>query len=236
MNTRTPLVDRTLMELVIAGIPGDVPESVIKHHRTHSGDFHAAIQAAIWAPLPRTFKPGTLKAVQAQGGQFARARLTPVPGGEILESQRRNQTIRFRTDWHLRTDEVKKLEVEPSIGSEVIYLPNLVEGSLNCTYDKVEGRTCVQDVLGKLPNVEGVRWIVGNSSTVCLVLANHLKDTGQHLLPNVYTWTTDKYHWSIEGFGRLIVGCFGGSGVDVGRCPPGIGHGRIGLFVLGVPA
>ncbi len=195
-------------------------------------------------PMPRAFKPGTLEFVQALGGQFAQAWLTSVPGGETLGSQRKSQVIKFRTNWHFDAEEEDRLTIEPSLGSQVIYLPGLVEGSLNCTFNKIEGRDSVQDILDRLPNVAGVRWIVGNLSKVCRVLANHLKNTrldgGQHLLPNVYTWTMDRYKWSDSddeggGLSRLIVGSFDDDGVHVSDCRPGVGSGFIGLFVLGVP-
>lgn len=238
MSTRTTLIDRRLLTIIEEGIPGDVPEMVIKHHLAHKDDLHAALAALIWAPMPRKFNPGVLEAVLQHGGQFAQARMTPVPGGETLESQRRAQAIKFRTDWHFKPmGKGEELKIDPTLGTEVIYLPGLVEKSLRCTFDKVEGRNSVQDILDKLPKVEGLRWIVGNPPTILRVLANHLKvNPGQYLLPDVFTWTDGTYQSPEYGLRRLLVGCFGDRGVFVDGYRPDRGDGNFGLFVLGVPA
>ncbi len=184
----------------------------------------------------RSFKSGVLETVKELGGQFARARLTQVPGGKTPNSQR-NQ-IKFWTTYRRESDVAEKLN-GPAVGSEVIYLPRLVENSASSTCYKVNnGRVCVQDILNRLPEVEGLRWIVGNLATVCRVLANHRKATRRHLLPNVYTWTTDNYKLS-EGLGGAIevwiVGECSPDGVGVITYPLRHWDDDIGLFVLGVP-
>src|SRR3989344_3602550 len=187
------------------------------------------------------FQPGVLDAVRACGGQFEAARLTTIPGGETLKSQRDGKIIKFWTDWHfkkLKSEE--KLTVEPSIASEAIYLPNIVEGSLRCTYDRTEGqeRLCVEDIIGSLPKVEGLRWIIGNTSSINRVLANHSQKTmGQeYLLRGVCTWTTDTFESPEYGRTLLIVGSYAPVGVDVSPLEPFVSMDDVGLFVLGVPA
>lgn len=239
MNIRTTLVDRRLVAAVLEGIP-ELPESVVKYHLAHLDDLHRAIAEMLLVPMSScAFKPGVLEAVRLLGGQYAEARLTQVPGNETLESQRRTQVIKFWTDWHFKSmKEGEELQISPSLGTEVVYLHNLVEGSLRCTFDRVEGKKCVEDILTQLPVVEGLRWVVGNSSTITRVLANHLRDTGQYLLPTwTWTWTTDTYKLSEPGgLHRLLVGDFGSFGVHVSNYPPGYWDDSFGLFVLGVPA
>lgn len=182
----------------------------------------------------RRFAPGVLESVRALSGQFEQARMTTVPSGETLEFQRSNKVIKFWTDWHFKPLERERLVVSSTLGSEVIYLPGVVEGSLRCTFDKVEGRDCVQDILDCLPNVEGLRWIVGNLPTINRILANHLRGTGEYLLPDVYTWTDGIYMSPSYGLRRLVVGNFDSGGVDVNTYRPD-SWGDVGLFVLGVP-
>ena len=191
--------------------------------------------------LVKTFQPEVLDAVRACGGQFESARLTTVPGGDLLESQRDNKVSKFRTDWHFKPlNKGAKLTVTPSIASEVIYLPKLVEGSLGCTYDKMDGgnKPTVTDILDSLPKVEGLRWIIGNTPTVNRVLANRLQKTdGQkYLLRGVYTWLTDTYESTEYGLRRLIVGSFDPHGVNVDSLRPFWSDDVVGVFALGVPA
>lgn len=163
--------------------------------------------------------------------------MTTVPGGETLESQR-DRVIKFWSDWHWKLEEAKRLTVGPSIPSQVIYLQDLVEDSLGCTYDKTEEeeRRNVQEILDSLPRVQGLRWILGNVPTVNRVLANHLRETGVYLLPAVFTLTTDTYEDLSVGLGRLLVGRFlSGRGVGVALLGPGGSRGIVGAFVLGVP-
>jgi len=129
------------------------------------------------------FIPGVLEQVWALGGQFESARLTVIPEGETLEVQKDTGVIKFRTDWHFNLNKDNKLTVEPSIGSEVIYLRSIADQSRRRTYDKVEGgRHCVQDILDFLPKVDDLLWIVGNTPTINRVLANHRVETGEYLL------------------------------------------------------
>lgn len=258
MATRTTSMDRRMAIHVIQAIP-EVPEEVIKTHlkqaelshnlikellqadpaRVDKEAFRRAIRGKVQTQSTkiRQFTPGVLGRVRALGGQFAQARMTEVPGGETLESQRWDEVIKFWTDWHFNPEEAERLTVASSIGSEVIYLTDLVEGSLCCTYDKVDSdRKSVEEILASLPQVEGLRWIVGNMSTVNRVLANRLKETGEYLLPGVYTWTTDKYKRSkYGGLLGLLVGYFGSHGVLVNYLRPGYWLGDVGVFVLGVP-
>lgn len=187
----------------------------------------------------KTFQSGVLDAVRACGGQFEAARVTTVPGGEVLKSQRDNKVIKFWNDWFFqKMKPEQKLSVAPSIGSEVIYLPNVIEGSLGCTYDQVEGKQNVEDVLDSLPKVEGLRWIIGNTPSVNRVLANHLQETDgqEYLLQGVWTWTTDTYESPDYGLERLLAGGFDGNGVDVDDLVSFGSSGFVGVFVLGVPA
>lgn len=192
-----------------------------------------------WPPVPnqiRTFAPGVLDKVKALGGQFSDARMTKVTGGETLASQRDRDVIKFRTDWHFQSAEKKRLSVSPSLGTEVIYLPDLAQGSLGCTYEQVEGQKYVWEIVSNLPQVEGVVWIVGNTPTINRILASHLQETGDYLLPDVYTWTVDTYKYQGEALDRLFVGSLLSDGVFVVRRHPALSHGDVGLFVLGVPA
>ncbi len=250
VRARTTQVDRRLASMLLEGIPGDIPEGTIRRHLGNKALFHRGLGALLRADLTkvhleavirllqeemRQFAPGVLDRVRALGGQFAKARMTEVPDGETLESQRRDEVIKFWTDWHFDPTEARRLKVAPSIESQVIYLPDLVESSLNCNFDKAEeGRLSVQEILDSLPRVEGLRWIVGSASTVNRVLANHLKEKDEYLLPHVNTWTTDEYV-SPGGRHRLIVGDFSSVGVDVFSLRPGRWNDNIGLFVLGVP-
>lgn len=172
-----------------------------------------------------------LDRVRKLGGQFAQARMTEVVGGETLVSQRDNDVIKFWTDWHFEPEEEARLTVGSSIASQVIYLPDLVEGSLNCTSIQVEGKKSVAEIIASLPEVAGLRWIVGNTPTINGVLANHLKETGVYLLLGRYTWTTDEY----DGLYLLFVGRFDTDGVGVLDLRPGYSDGNTGLFILGVP-
>lgn len=185
------------------------------------------------------FQSGVLEVVRAFGGQFEAARLTTVPGGDLLESQRDDKIIKFWTGWHFETRKPEeKLTVEPSIASEVIYLPNLVEGSLGCTYDLVDGKTNVVGILALLPKVRGLRWIIGNVPTVNRVIANHLQVTEgkEYLLPRTYTWTTDTFESPEYGLRRLVAGRFLPFGVRVDGLRPFRSLGAVGVFALGVPA
>lgn len=229
---------RTTLDVAEAMLPAlrDLPQWLIDYHCEHRDALHSGMRKFLWAPLPRRFETGVLEAVQGHGGQYAQARLTTIPGGETFDSQK-NRVIKFWTTWPFGAKERKCLTMEPSLSSEVIYLPKLVEGSLNCTYDEVEGRPCVRDICDRLPAVSGLRWIVGSPPpTVTRVLANHLKETGEHMLPDAYTWTDGIYQPDGGSLGRLIVGCFHDGGVFVDDCPPGLGLGRIGLLALGVPS
>lgn len=238
MSARTTLIDRRIATAVLAGIP-ELPEEVIKYHLEHMDDLHRGVEALLRRGRPpmREFAPGVLGRVRDLGGQFAQARMIQVPGGETLQTQK-NRVIKFWSTWHFgKLGKDEELTVSPSLGTEVIYLPGLVEGSLRCTFDLAEGHDCVQDILDRLPKVPGLRWIVGNSSTITRVLANHKKETnGEYLLPNVYTWTTDAYKSPEYGLRRLFVGFFLDDGVFVYCDPPDFGDGLIGLFALGVPA
>lgn len=256
-NTRTALVDRRMIEHIIQAVPGDVDERVIKGHLNNAALSHKLIgellatdpsqvnQALFAQALARAStavrgfaSADILEQVRSLGGQFTGARFTAVPGGETLEEQRRRQVIKFWTDWHWKKEKRARLSVEPSIPSQVIYLSDLVEGSLRCTYDKTkeEGRLYVEEVLASLPGVAGLKWIVGNTPTVLRVLTNHLKETGVYLLPNVYTWTSDSYRDpEYTGFLRLLVGYLRAHGVDVNYLEPAHWLARVGLFVLGVP-
>lgn len=254
MESRTTsLVDRRLLELVVPAIPGDVSEEVIKAHLADRARSHNLIREllrtnpnlvdleAYLALLRRgvsEFKdPGVLEQVRGLGGQFREARLTSVSGGETFDDQRNHKVVKFWTDWQWKREERKRLTIGLSIASQVIYLPTLVEGSLRCTYDKTEeeGRLYLEEILAQLPKVAGLRWIVGNPPTVTRVLANHLRETGEHLLTNLYTWTTGGYQNPQYGLRRLVVGCFDADGVYVDHLRPVDWHDFVGLFVLGVP-
>ena len=127
----------------------------------------------------------------------------------------------------------------PSIASEVIYLSSVVDGSLGCTYEPMEGdKPNVQEVLDTLPKVEGLQWIVGNTPTVLRVLANHLQETDgrEYLLRGIYTWTTDAYESPSHGLERLIAGLFAPDGVLVSYLGPFESGDSVGVFALGVPA
>lgn len=249
MKIRTTLVDRRLAALFFDGMPGNIPEETANRHLRNKAPFHRVEEALFRADLTKVdveavirllqpgpaseirFAPGVLDRVQALGGQFAQARMTEVPGGETLESQRRDEIIKFWTGWHFETEEVERLTVASSIGSEVVYLTDLVEGSLRFSYDKVDSdRKSVEEILASLPQVEGLRWIIGNTPTINRVLANHLRETGEYLLPGVCTWTTDEY-----GLRALLVGLFGSDGVVVDYLRPGFWYVGVGVFVLGVP-
>lgn len=262
-ETRTTSVDRRLVVHVAQAVPGDVPEEVIKAHLREAALSHRLIQellradptlvdqksfsrvlrGEIWPIVPhmpiKEFRPGILDDVRALGGQFEGTHLTAVPGDETLELQRDDRVINFWTDWHfkLKPDDKWRLRVFPTIASQVIYLPSLVENSLGCTYDKTEeeGKKHVQEILDSLPRVEGLRWIVGSTPTVNRVLANHLKETGAYLLSGVYTWTTDTYEDTRDGLRRLVVGRFDSSGVRVDFLRSGESPDAVGVFALGVP-
>lgn len=257
MSARTTLVDRRLAVLLFEGIAEDIPEETTRRHLRNKALFHKVEEALLRADLTgvdleavirllrpptelsseiRRFGSSVLDSVRALGGQFAKARMTEVPGGETLESQRRSGVIKFFTDWHFEAEEQARLQVAPSLASQVIYLPHLLEGSRRCTFEKVEdGRLSVQEVLDSLPKVEGLRWIIGNTPTINRILANHLEETGWYLLPTTSTWTTDGYEHPKYGLGRLLVCRFGSGGVDVSRLRPEFWFDGVGLFVLGVP-
>lgn len=255
MVKRTTLVDRRILTLVVQGIPG-LPEEVIERHLKHAALLHEAEAALLRADLTkvdlealvrllqpelsneiRLFVPGTLDRVHTLGGQFAKARITTVPGGETLESQQRDKVIDFSAGRYFPPNKgATRLTVAPSIAGQVVYLPGLVTDSLKCSFDKIEaGRLSVQEILDSLPKVEGLRWIIGNVPTVCRVLANHLKETDKYLLSGVYTWTTDKYGLARRLL-RLLVGLFVSYGVDVRGLKPGSWSVNVGLFALGVPS
>lgn len=262
-GSRTPFVDRRLVTHLIDAIAVGIPEEAVKAHLRSRAPSHRLIQellradptlvdqksfsrvlrGEVWPIVPhmpiKEFRPGILDDVRALGGQFEGTHLTAVPGDETLELQRDDRVILFRTDWHfkLKPEDKWRLRVFPTIASQVIYLEDLVEGSLGCTYDKTEkeGIKAVQEILDSLPKVEGLKWIVGNTPTINRVLANHLKETGNHLLPGLYTWTTDTYESEEYGLSRLIAGGFSSDGVSVSRLSPGGSFGLVGLFVLGVP-
>lgn len=256
VSARTTLVDRRLATLVFEGIAGDIPEETIKRHSGNKAPFHRVEEALLRADLTRVdlgavirllqptelsneirrFAPGVLDAVRALGGQFAGARMTEVPGGETLGSQRRNDVIRFRTDLYFSKRRQMDLQLTSSQASQVIYLPNLVEGSLGCTFDKGNLElVSVEELLGSLPKVEGLRWICGNAPTICRVLANHLKETtDEYLLKSVCTWTTEEYKYP-RGLFRLLVGFFDSRDVFVSLLGPERWPVDVGLFVLGVP-
>ena len=186
---------------------------------------------------PMRFKPGVLDAVQQMGEQFAGAALTVIPGGETLESQRDNGVIRFWTRWHFDPDEDPV--IEPSIDSEVIYLPKVVPGTLRCSFDKTDAdRLCVQEILDALPKVEGLQWIIGNAPTVNRVLASHLQQTQgrEYLLRGEYTWTTDTYDSRYYGPTHLLVGYFHEYGVECTFLRPFPCHDHAWVFPLAVPA
>lgn len=254
MESRTTSIDRRMVQHIIPAVPGDVTEEVIKSHlgnRAHSHnlirellrtdpmlvDFEA-FRAVLRRGATEFSDPGILEQVRSLGDQFANARMTTIPGGESFDEQRNRKVIKFRTDWHFKREERERLTIESSIASQVIYLPNLVEGSISCTYDKTEeeGGLCVADVLASLPKVSGIHWIVGNPPTVTRVLANHLKETEEYLLPGFYTWTTGEYQSKEYGLDRLVVGYFDADSVSVSSMEPGDWDGDSGLFVLGVPA
>lgn len=257
MVKRTTLVDRALAVHVLQAIP-EVPEEVKKAHFNQAELSHTLIRELLMADPKRVdvwafrqaihgqarifgrircFTPGVLDAVRALGGQFARAWVTEVPGGETLESQRRDNVIKFWTNWHFLPEKAVCLTVAPSIASEVISLPDLIVGSLRCSFDKAEkeDRKSVEEIIASLPKVQGLRWIVGNAPTVCRVLANHLEESGEYLLSGVYTWTTDEYKSPEYSRCRLVVGGCSPFGVSVSCFRPGVWRGVVGLFVLGVP-
>lgn len=194
------------------------------------------------------FAPGVLNAVRALGGQFAQARMTEVPGGETFESQYRDRITEFE---HIRhnygyVELFSELSIATSLASQVIYLPGLVKGSLDCTYGKFKGGwPSVEKVFDSLPKVEGLRWIVGNIPTIIRVMANHQKETGEYLLHHVYTWTAETAGFRLfflkrDKPGYLIVGnlgCFAGVDISIRSLDPAdwslLSH--VGLFVLGVP-
>lgn len=239
---------------LLQGVPDDLaPERVRGHIGKGKGKLHEALRLVLQADLSHVdmevmrsilegalpvqvahFQPEVLERVRALGGQFADAHLTTVAGGQTLLSQRDDKVIKFWTDWQFSSEETSRLSVAPSIGSEVVYHKNLVEGSFGCTYDKVEGRLSVQDILAGLPQVEGLRWIVGNAPTVNQVLTNHLQATGEYLLP-AYTWTSDSYQSPHYGLCRLLVGHFNHDGICVYSLGPDYWFINVGLFVLGVP-
>lgn len=246
---------KQLHATLIQGVPDDLaPERVRDHIGSGKGRLHEAMGLILRANLSQVdltvlraflqehevvkrFQPGVLDEVQALGGQFARAQMTTILAGETLDSQRGNKVIKFWTDWRFQSDEKERLSIAPSVGSEVVYLPRLLEDSLGCTFDKVEKkRSSVQEILDTLPKVDGVRWIVGNAPTINRVLANHHAATGEYLLSGGYTWTTDIYQSPHSGQCRLFVGRFYLSGVGVFIHQSSFWDRFIGLFVLGVPA
>lgn len=242
-----------MVEHIIQAVPGDVGEGVIKAHLNNKALSHnligellrtdptlvdvGAFRALLRGGVKEFASGEVLQQVRSLGGQFAGAMLTTVLGSETLVGQRNRQVIKFRTDWHWKKEERARLTVEPSIASQVVYLPNLVEGSLRSTYNQTEEgkRLCVAEILISLPKVAGLKWIVGNTPTILRVLANHLKETGKYLLPRVYTWTTDSYQYPEYGFSRLVAGCLVAGGVDVSRLKPDDWDGIVGVFVLGIP-
>lgn len=245
MAKRTTLVDRRILTLLVQGIP-ELPEEAIERHLKNAAPLHWIEAAILRADLTkvnlddlgrlliRRFAPGVLDSVRGLGDQFAKARMIEVPGGETLESQRRNKVIEFRTKWYFEARVQTHLRVTPSLASQVVYLPGLVEDSLYCPYDEIDKKK----ILASLPQVQGLRWIVGNAATVCRVLATHLKETGECLLPEVYTWTTDEFNSPRFGLSHLIVGDFDSYVVSVQSQEPwgdGGWCGVLGLFVLGVP-
>ncbi|MBI4059152.1 hypothetical protein HY404_02845 [Candidatus Microgenomates bacterium] len=252
----TTSVDRRLVEHTVQAVPGDVREEVIKGHLNNKARSHNLIrellgtdptkvnlelfaQALKGTNIPvaiREFASSDmLEQVKALGGQFGEAWMTEVPGGETFDQQR-DRVIKFWSSWHWEKKEKVRLTIEPSIASQVIYFPNLIEGSLGCTYDKIdeEGKLCADEIRDSLPHVAGLRWIVGNPPTVTRVLANHLQETGEYLLPNIYTWTNGKCQPQY-GLRQLVVGGFHGGGVGVGSLRSGHWDDVVGLFVLGVP-
>lgn len=247
-------MDRRLAAMLLEGAPADIPGETIKCHLRNKALLHKAEEALLRADLTRVdlealtrllrpelsnevrrFAPGVFDSVCDLGGQFSKALMTTVPGGETLESQHRDRVIKFWDDWLFAQKKQEYLTVAPSVAGQVIYLPDLVEGSLRCSFDEVEeGRKSVEEIIASLPKVQGLRWTVGNMPTVNRVLANHLKETGEYLLPGVYTWTTDEYNSPTVGRCRLVVGVFRSFGVDVLFLPPVGRYGSVGLFVLGV--
>lgn len=246
MATQTALTIDQLKELAAAitqGIPTDLPADRAQALIGKKKELHERIRLALtslqWPPIlapDRKFAPGVLDLVQALGGQFAAARLTTTPVGDTLPSQRDQGVIKFRTDWHWKSEEKERLSISPSVGTEVIYLTDLLEDSLGCTFETVEGVKSMQAILQSLPQVPNLRWVVSSTPTINRVLANHLQETGQYLLPTVYTWTTDTYQYPGEALNLLLVGFLVSGGVGVIRQHPQYGLGNIGLFVLGVPA
>lgn len=257
MSNTDTLVSRRLLSLVTTGVPGGVPEDVIKQNQNHAALFHRAIAELCGSDISlvdmsllskvlqggrisvalrtKKFRRGVLAAVRSLGGQFAQARMTEIVGGETLVSQRDNDVIRFWNNWHFNPEEEARLTVGSSISSQVIYLPDLVKDSLNCSSVQVEGKKSVAEIIASLPKVEGLRWIVGNTPTINRVLANHLKETNVYLLQGRYTWTTDEYNSVEYGLRLLIVGVFHSRRVNVNALPPVGSDVVLGLFILGVP-
>lgn len=189
------------------------------------------------------FQTGVLDRVAVLGRQFAGAQMTTVFPGETLGIQYDYSIVKFAHNVRF-TDgepdfrgpyESEKATTQPTIGSEVVYLPDVVYGSLGCTFEEVKDKTSVQKVLNSLPKVEGLKWTVGNAASICRVLAD-LAKTGRHLLYTSYTWTTDTAVYQSPYKLRLVVGGHGENGVHIQARSPRESIGYVGLFVLGVPS
>lgn len=180
----------------------------------------------------KRFDIDTLEKVKALGGQFARAQLMVTPGGETLVSQWDIGIFLMQT--HFRFANInpeEKLITTASVRGEIIYLPNLLEGSTGCTYQAGE------EIVAHLPKVGGLRWIIGNAATVSRVLRHHLKESGdtQFLLRNYYTLTTDSYDSEGIGLVHLTVGGYTIAGIDVDALRDEHSSPIVGLLGIGVP-
>jgi hypothetical protein len=163
----------------------------------------------------RRFTGETREALEAQGWRMAE-----VPGGLTLAGLREGGSP-FKGD---KASGRPGLTERGMAASEVAYRPGLMPGSLNRTFDAVDG--LLEGLRPLLP--AGAVAVLGSAAAYGWVFVEHHRAHGEWLLGRTFTWTADHL-----GGTHLAIGVFGG-GLLVSPLPEGRGAG-VGVLPLLLP-
>ncbi len=195
----------------------------------------------------QTFSPETL-------GVLKQAHLPMKPRMELISCAftLREKLSQPNTVLSLRTDLTPGdggtlLDLPPKEAPRnVVYFSQIYPGSIGVapSLDYAPTKTNINDILRKLPKIDGLRWGLGTPAEIIEIIEHHLKTTDQLLLTDAYTYTEGGPFKHIpqetqeDGFRMVAVGQVSGEGISIVTVNPWRFNriSGLGVFVLGFPA